>query len=94
MSMSADVRTISVTIGRAVRASAVLLILTLAAHSAAARAETGCRTEHVILITLDGLRWQEVFGGIDPAIYRDPAVIRHRKTFAGNCMEIDLAAAA
>ncbi|MBO2011312.1 sulfatase-like hydrolase/transferase [Hymenobacter negativus] len=28
------------------------------------------RTENVVLITLDGMRWQEVFGGADTALFR------------------------
>ena len=28
----------------------------------------GLHTQNVVLITLDGLRWQEVFGGIDSAL--------------------------
>jgi hypothetical protein len=30
------------------------------------------RIENLILVTTDGLRWQEVFGGMDSAIARDP----------------------
>src|SRR5262249_11307156 len=26
------------------------------------------RTENVVLVTLDGVRWQEVFDGVDPAL--------------------------
>ena len=29
------------------------------------------KTENLVIITLDGMRWQEVFGGIDPAILKD-----------------------
>ncbi|MFD1469815.1 hypothetical protein ACFQ48_16420 [Hymenobacter caeli] len=28
------------------------------------------RTENVVLVTLDGMRWQEVFGGADSALFR------------------------
>jgi hypothetical protein len=28
------------------------------------------RTENVVLVTLDGMRWQEVFGGADTALFR------------------------
>jgi hypothetical protein len=34
------------------------------------------KTEHVILVTIDGLRWQEVFGGADSAVMR-----RKHRTF-------------
>jgi type I phosphodiesterase/nucleotide pyrophosphatase len=30
--------------------------------------EAGRATENVILVTLDGVRWQEIFGGADPAL--------------------------
>jgi hypothetical protein len=33
-----------------------------------APAQTGRRTRNVLLVMTDGLRWQEVFGGIDPAL--------------------------
>jgi len=61
-----------------------LLSLLLLALPAIALAQPGpvCRTAQVVLITIDGLRWQEVFRGIDPEIYRDSSSIRHRKTFA------------
>ncbi|MCP5182040.1 MAG: alkaline phosphatase family protein [Pseudomonadales bacterium] len=42
-----------------------------------------CQTENLLLVTLDGLRWQEVFSGIDGAIFRDAGVIRHHGLFAG-----------
>ncbi|HUP10941.1 MAG TPA: hypothetical protein VM187_01970, partial [Niastella sp.] len=31
------------------------------------------KTENVIIITMDGMRWQEVFGGIDSALMNNPA---------------------
>ncbi len=31
------------------------------------------KAENLIIITTDGLRWQEVFGGMDTALARDPA---------------------
>jgi hypothetical protein len=30
------------------------------------------KTENIIIVTLDGMRWQEVFGGIDSAILNNP----------------------
>lgn len=51
------------------------LFLTLSLTATAAVAQTNgttrersMRTRNVILITMDGLRWQEVFGGIDTAL--------------------------
>jgi hypothetical protein len=62
----------------------LLLLLTLAwfllaAQWTVADTEGACRTRN---LTLDGVRWQEVFDGIDAGIHRDPASIRYRKTFA------------
>ena len=44
-----------------------LAILSLPEISASQAAEKG-KTENVILITTDGLRWQEVFSGADPEL--------------------------
>lgn len=33
--------------------------------------DDGARTEQVVLITLDGVRWQEIFDGVDPALARE-----------------------
>jgi hypothetical protein len=30
------------------------------------------KTENIIIVTLDGMRWQEVFGGVDSAIINNP----------------------
>ncbi len=47
--------------------SAILLVLTLACTVDAAPR----RTRKVILITADGLRWQELFTGIDPLLMKE-----------------------
>jgi hypothetical protein len=48
-----------------------LLTAGLAALTLTAAAQTPkLRTENVVLITLDGMRWQEVFGGADTALFR------------------------
>lgn len=52
----------------------VLLVMSPLAASEA------CRTRNVILVTVDGLRWQEVFTGVDGAIARHPGSIRYAKT--------------
>jgi hypothetical protein len=44
---------------------AITLLLSLFAQS------QNATTENVIIITFDGLRWQEVFGGLDEAILKD-----------------------
>ncbi|CCQ11575.1 hypothetical protein PALB_24760 [Pseudoalteromonas luteoviolacea B = ATCC 29581] len=32
---------------------------------------------NVILVTLDGIRWQETFNGIDKALYQDPTLVKN-----------------
>jgi hypothetical protein len=34
------------------------------------------KTENLVIVTLDGMRWQEVFGGIDPGIVQDKRFTR------------------
>jgi hypothetical protein len=45
------------------------LFLLLAFHTAICFSQS--KTENVIIITLDGLRWQELFGGADSILIRD-----------------------
>lgn len=51
-----------------------LFTLLLAAQSAHAQREA--RTRNVILVTLDGLRWQELFSGADSALVTDRRFVR------------------
>src|ERR1700733_14619626 len=37
------------------------------------------KTENVIVVTLDGMRWQEVFGGVDSTIMNNPAYTHAQK---------------
>lgn len=46
-----------------------LALVALLAWSAAVSAQPR-RTENVVLVTLDGVRWQEVFGGMDESLLR------------------------
>lgn len=39
-------------------------------------------TENVVLVTLDGMRWQEVFKGVDTVILNEPRYTRGRKGLA------------
>ncbi|TPG71784.1 sulfatase-like hydrolase/transferase [Hymenobacter nivis] len=49
----------------------ILLTALAAGLALGARAQSPkLRTENVILVTLDGMRWQEVFGGADTALFR------------------------
>lgn len=42
--------------------------------------EDCCRTENVILITLDGVRWQEVFEGVDRRFFDQKNFLAYKKT--------------
>ncbi|GMR22222.1 MAG: hypothetical protein BMS9Abin37_0556 [Acidobacteriota bacterium] len=46
----------------------ILSVLGLVALSASLDAQPALDTKHVVLVTLDGLRWQEVFAGADRAL--------------------------
>jgi Type I phosphodiesterase / nucleotide pyrophosphatase len=37
------------------------------------------KTEHVIVVTMDGMRWQEVFGGADSVLISDSLYVHDRK---------------
>jgi hypothetical protein len=37
------------------------------------------KTENVVIVTLDGMRWQEVFGGVDEVLMNDSVFNRNRK---------------
>lgn len=50
-----------------------LLYLILAMVVGCAVATAQRTAENLIIVTTDGLRWQEVFGGMDTALARDPA---------------------
>lgn len=36
------------------------------------------QTENIIIVTLDGMRWQEIFKGIDPVLMNDSNYVRER----------------
>jgi len=40
------------------------------------------KTENLVIVTLDGMRWQEVFGGADPIIMNDQRFDRDSSTMA------------
>jgi hypothetical protein len=69
-------------------ALATILLCTLAS---AAGAQDPGRTANVILVTLDGLRWQEVFSGADPALVRDPRFVRDTASLAAEFWAEDAA---
>lgn len=49
------------------------IALALALACAVPSAGAPRKTRNVILVTLDGLRWQELFGGIDPLLMKEKA---------------------
>lgn len=54
--------------------SLIAVILSLYVTNVAAQKHT--RTENIIIVTLDGLRWQEVFNGADPEIMKNRAYVK------------------
>jgi len=60
------------------RSAALIGLLTVcrAATSTAQSAKAPRRTENVILVVIDGVRWQEVFGGADSLLlFADPKIL-------------------
>ncbi|MGH6951264.1 MAG: alkaline phosphatase family protein [Vitreimonas sp.] len=53
---------------RRILAATALLLLTLAPQAAAQ-----APPPHVVLVTIDGFRWEDLFRGADPALVTDPA---------------------
>jgi len=62
---------------RFVKSSALFLLILCGALSGAAQAVTH-HTENLVIFTLDGMRWQEVFGGIDSALMNNKQYTRDR----------------
>src|SRR6266851_5653674 len=52
--------------------AALILVVPIGAGRAAEPGETAAaaktKTRNILLVTTDGLRWQEIFGGADPAL--------------------------
>ena len=42
------------------------------------------KTENVVIVTLDGMRWQEVFGGVDEVLMNDSVFNRNRNGIQEN----------
>ena len=55
-----------------------IFFVILALQSMVALAQSH-KTENVIIVTLDGMRWQEVFGGVDSALMNDPRYTHEQK---------------
>ncbi|WP_308909128.1 alkaline phosphatase family protein [Pseudokordiimonas caeni] len=56
-----------------------LLCFTALTATSPAFADAGQKTDTVVLVTIDGLRWQEVFRGIDPAYMDGEKYLAHPK---------------
>src|SRR5262245_47071359 len=54
--------------------AAVLLAITLLVQPITAGESSSCKAENIIVVTLDGFRWQELFTGADEALVnlKDP----------------------
>jgi len=59
----------------ALRLSILVLLALIVRSVPPAAGQTQRATENVILISLDGLRWQEVFSGADPVLIRTEAYV-------------------
>ena len=55
----------------------ILLIIISISSTAVTQAQT--KTENVILITLDGVRWREIFQGVDKRYFDHPEYILHKR---------------
>jgi hypothetical protein len=51
--------------------SAVAFALAFYTATGTTHAQQTLHTRNVVLVTIDGLRWQELFGGADSALIRD-----------------------
>jgi hypothetical protein len=48
------------------------------------------KTENIVLVTLDGMRWQEVFGGVDSAILKNSKYTRDSAGTSGKFWDEDV----
>src|ERR1044071_4364377 len=77
---------------RTVRVFLTIAIAVLIASTATAKTPQGLKTRNVVLIVLDGVRWQEVFTGADPTLlnYEHGGVASDLKTLRGDFWRDDL----
>lgn len=64
--------------------SAIVLCCSLQAQSR--------KTSHVVVVTLDGMRWQEIFGGVDSALMNNAAYTKEKEEIAKQWWSDDAAA--
>ncbi len=50
-------------------------LITIVTNTTCAQAH---KTENIVIVTLDGMRWQEIFGGIDTALMNNPKYTRDK----------------
>src|SRR5580692_10238064 len=53
-----------------------LYLFILHAFSASSQSH---KTENIIIVTLDGMRWQEIFGGVDSSLLNNPKYTHEKK---------------
>src|ERR1700759_3002968 len=54
----------------------LLYFLLLSGFSSRAQSH---KTENIIIVTLDGMRWQEIFGGVDSSLLNNPKYTHEKK---------------
>lgn len=47
------------------------------------------KTENIVVVTMDGMRWQEIFGGIDSVLMKDPKYSANSKELRSNYWDED-----
>lgn len=67
----------------------IIVSVLVAAMSWTVQAQQPLRTEHVILITFDGLRWQELFTGADSSLIADEDYVTEPEALKGRFWDDD-----
>lgn len=62
------------------KSQSILVTIALVLSMGLAAAQQKNKTENIILITLDGMRWQEIFGGADSSLMRQQSRIKDPRT--------------
>ena len=64
------------TFDKPIKMKSILSLLVAGTLCFSAAAQPVARTRHLIIITIDGFRWQEVFTGADPSLVGNPDYVR------------------
>ena len=64
------------TFDKPIKMKSILSLLVAGTLCFSAAAQPVARTKHLIIITIDGFRWQEVFTGADPSLVGNPDYVR------------------